>query len=350
MAAVDSRRGFAVKTSIGVAACAVAVVTTVLVSQRIEAQQTSSALRRIAAIRLPAVSGRIDHLAFDTARQRLFVAALGNNTVEVLDAVKNTHMKSLPGFREPQGIATVPDLGAVAVANGDSGTLQLVDAETFATRWTINIGGDADNVRYDAAGKRIYVAAEGGLYAVDPPAGKAIGRVAIDGHPESFQLETAGTRVFANLPGLLSSQVVAGDRKTMMVTARWATQGCGGNYPMALDEPTSRLFVGCRRPARLAMIDTGSGSFVATSDIVGDTDDLFYDAARKRVYVIGGEGLIDVFGRDADRLQRLGRVSTRGGARTGLWVPSLNRLYVAVPERGGESAEIRVFEAENQIR
>jgi hypothetical protein len=185
---------------------------------------------------------------------------------------------------------------------------------------------------------------------VDPPAGKAIGRVAIDGHPESFQLETAGTRVFANLPGLLSSQVVAGDRKTMMVTARWATQGCGGNYPMALDEPTSRLFVGCRRPARLAMIDTGSGSFVATSDIVGDTDDLFYDAARKRVYVIGGEGLIDVFGRDADRLQRLGRVSTRGGARTGLWVPSLNRLYVAVPERGGESAEIRVFEAENQIR
>jgi DNA-binding beta-propeller fold protein YncE len=339
-----------VKIAIGVAACVFAAIGLVLVSRRTEAQQTSSALRQVAAIRLPGVSGRIDHLAFDVARRRVFLAALGNDTVEVLDAVQNTHMKSLSGFREPQGIAAIPDLGAVAVANGDSGTLQLVDAETFTTRWTITIGGDADNVRYDAAAKRIYVAAEGGLYAVDPAAGKTVGRIAIDGHPESFQLETAGTRVFANLPGLLSSQVVAGDRKTMMVTARWATQGCGGNYPMAFDEPTSRLFVGCRRPARLAMIDTNTGSSVATGTIVGDTDDLFYDAARKRVYVIGGDGFVDVFERDADRLQRLGRVSTRGGARTGLWVPSLNRLYVAVPERGGESAEMRVFEAENRIR
>ena len=313
--------------------------------QHMEAQ-TTSALRQIAAIRLPGVTGRIDHLAFDAARRRLFVAALGNNTVEVIDAVSNTHIKSLPGFREPQGVANVPDLAAVAVANGESGTLQLVDAETFATRWTINIAGDADNVRYDAAARRIYVAADGGLYVVDPAAKKSVGRVAIDGHPESFQLETAGTRAFANLPGLLSSQVVAADRKSMAVAARWPARACGGNYPMALDEATSRLFIGCRRPARLAMIDTGSGAFVTTTDIVGDTDDLFYDAPRRRIYVIGGEGAIDVFGRDSDRLQRIGRVSTRGGARTGLWVPSLNRLYVAVPERGGKAAEIRVFDAE----
>jgi YVTN family beta-propeller protein len=338
------------RIAIVVAASVLATLGGFLLSQPTGAQQTSSALRQVAAIRLPGVSGRIDHLAFDIARQRLFVAALGNNTVEVIDAVQNSHMKSVPGFREPQGIAIVPDLGAVAVANGETGTLQLVDAETFATRWTITIGGDADNVRYDTAARRIYVAAEGGLYAVDPTAGQAIGRVAIDGHPESFQLEVVGTRVFANLPGLLSSQLVAGDRKTMAATARWVTQGCSGNYPMALDERTARLLVGCRRPARLAMVDTSSGSSVATIDIVGDTDDVFYDAARQRVYVIGGEGRIDVFGRDADRLVRLGRVSTRGGARTGLWVPTLNRLYVAVPERGGESAEIRVFEAENRIR
>jgi hypothetical protein len=333
------------KTPIRVAACAVAVVTTVLVSQPIEAQQTSSALRRIAAIRLPRVSGRIDHLAFDAIRQRLFVAALGNDTVEVLDTTKSVYLRSVTGFREPQGIAVVPDLRAVAVANGGTGTLQLVDAETFATRWTINIGGDADNVRYDATAKRIYVAAEGGLYVADPAAGKIVGRVPVDGHPESFQLETAGTRVFANLPGLLSSQVVAGERKTMTVTTRWATQQCGGNYPMALDESTSRLFIGCRRPARLAMIDTRSGSFLASIDIVGDTDDLFYDEARRRLYVIGGEGFVDVFARDANHLERVGRVTTRSGARTGLWVPSQNRLYVAVPDRGGESAEIRVFEA-----
>jgi YVTN family beta-propeller protein len=312
--------------------------------------QNSSALRRIATIRLPGVSGRIDHLAVDPAGQRLFVAALGNDTVEVVDTANHTHLKSVPGFREPQGLALVSDSGAIAVANGESGTLQLVDTETFATRWTVKIGGDADNVRYDVAAKRVYVAAEGGLYVVDPTAGKATARVSIDGHPESFQVETNGTRVFANLPGLLSSQVVVTDRTAMTVTARWPTQECGSNYPMALDEPTSRLFIGCRRPAKLAMVDTHSGSFVTSIDVVGDTDDLFYDEARRRVYVIGGDGAIDVIARDADRLQRVGRISTRAGARTGLWVPLQSRLYLAAPERGGESAEIRVFEAESRPR
>jgi hypothetical protein len=119
---------------------------------------------------------------------------------------------------------------------------------------------------------------------------------------------------------------------------------------MALDEPTARLFIGCRRPTKLAIVDTKSGSFVASADIVGDTDDLFYDEARRRLYVIGGEGFIDVLGRDGDRLQRVGRVGTRAGARTGLWVASQSRLYVAVPERSGASAEVRVFEAESPSR
>ena len=323
----------------------VPLVSATLGCQRMEAQSTP-ALRQVAAVRLPGVTGRIDHLAFDAARQRLFVAALGHDTVEVLDTAGGTHLESLTGFHEPQGLAVVPDLGAVAVANGETGTLQLLDAQTFATRWTVRIGGDADNVRYDATAKRLYVAAEGGLFAVDPASGASVGRIAIDGHPESFQLETAGTAVFANLPGLISSQVVAADRRSMAVTARWATQGCGGNYPMALDEQASRLFIGCRRPARLAMVDTRSGSFLSSLDIVGDTDDLFHDDTRKRLYVIGGEGFVDVIARDADRLQRLGRLATRGGARTGLWVPSRSRLYVAVPARGGQPAEVRVFEAE----
>jgi DNA-binding beta-propeller fold protein YncE len=331
--------------TIAAAVWLVPFVAVTLGCERMEAQSTS-ALRQIAAVRLPGVTGRIDHLAFDATRQRLFVAALGHDTVEVVDTAANAHVTSLTGFREPQGMAVVPDLGAVAVANGGTGTLQLLDAQTFATRWTVEIGGDADNVRYDAAAKRLYVAAEGGLFAVDPSSGKSAGRITIDGHPESFQLETAGTRVFANLPGLINSQVIAADRQSRAVTARWPTQGCGGNYPMALDAQTSRLFIGCRRPARLAMIDTRSGSFLSSIDIVGDTDDLFYDDTRRRLYVIGGEGFVDVIARDADGLQRIGRVATRGGARTGLWVPSQSRLYVAVPQRAGQPAEVRVFEAE----
>ena len=304
----------------------------------------SAPLELVATIPLPGVSGRIDHLAYDAARQHLFVAALGNNTVEVLDTAKGQHLRSLPGFHEPQGVAAVADRNAIAVANGDTGTLQLIDATTFQTRWTVNIGGDADNVRYDAAARRIYVAAVGGLFAVDPATGGSLARVAIDGHPESFQLETAGTRVYANLPGLLSSQIVAGDRQSVTAAAVWPA-GCGGNYPMALDESTSRLFVGCRRPARLEAIDTRTGKVTAATEVVGDTDDLFYDTVRRRVYVIGGEGFVDVVERQGDELRRAHRIPTRSGARTGLWVASLNRLYVAVPARGGDGAEVRVFQA-----
>lgn len=306
--------------------------------------QRSPALRQIAAVRLPVVKGRFDHFAFDPTRHRLFVAALGNNTVEVLDTSAISHLTSLDGFHEPQGVAYVPELGAVAIANGDTGTLQLVDSQTFARRWTLEIGRDADNVRYDAAAKRVYVAAVGGISVVDPTIGKKVGHIAINGHPESFQLESDGVGVFANVPGLLSSEIVAADRRSMKVTARWTTRGCGGNYPMAIDESTSRLFIGCRRPARLALVDTKSGSFVGSAEVVGDTDDLFYDAARRRVYVIGGEGFVDVLARDGDRVQRVERVPTRAGARTGLWVASENRLYVAVPERGGDASEIRIFE------
>jgi DNA-binding beta-propeller fold protein YncE len=308
--------------------------------------QPAEPLKQIATIALPNVAGRIDHLAFDSQRQRLFVAALGNDTVEVLDTARNAHLRSLPGFHEPQGIAVATDFGAVAVANGDSGTLQLLDAQTFETRWTVDIGGDADNVRYDAAAKQLYVAAQGGLYRVDPASGKVDAQIAIDGHPESFQLETSGTRVFANVPGIASAQIVVGDRARAVVAARWSSLGCSGNYPMALDEMTMRVFIGCRRPARLAILDGGSGAMITSVDIVGDTDDLFFDPVRQRVYVIGGEGYVDVLRRRGDAIERTARVATRDGARTGLWVAATSRLYVAVPARNGQGAEARVFEAE----
>ena len=194
------------------------------------ATHAQSPLRPVAAIPLPNVSGRIDHLAFDARRQRLFVAALGNDTLEVLDTAKGVHQRSVPGFHEPQGLAVITDLNAVAVANGATGTLQLVDAESLQTRWTVHVGGDADNVRYDAASKRVYVAAEGGLFALDPASGRAVERIPIAGHPESFQLEAKGTRVFANLPGLpRSSSATAepwqclrdGRRTAVAATTRW---------------------------------------------------------------------------------------------------------------------------------
>ncbi|PYR81880.1 MAG: hypothetical protein DMF87_03690 [Acidobacteria bacterium] len=143
------------------------------------------------------------------------------------------------------------------------------------------------------------------------------------------------------MPG--ASTMIAADRTGATVAARWMTGACQANYPMALDEPSHRLFVGCRRPASLALFDTAAGKLLGTISAVGDTDDLFYDAARQRVYVIGGEGFIDIVQRSGDSLRRVARVPTRAGARTGLWVADENRLYLAVPARRGQAAEIRVF-------
>ena len=299
----------------------------------------------VRAIELPRVEGRIDHLAFDASTLRLYVAALGNDTVEVLDVGAPSHMKSLSGFREPQGIAVIPEIRAFAVANGQGDGLQLIGANDYRIGAMIRLGDDADNVRYDGSAKRVYVGFGGGaLAAIDPVAARVTGEAKLAGHPESFQLERGGSRVFVNVPG--AAQIAVVDRRSMQVTATWAVSSARANYPMALDEANHRVFIGCRRPAKALVFDTDTGKQTASFDIVGDTDDLFYDAARKRVYVTGGEGYLDVIQDEgANRFGRLAHIPTASGARTSLFVADQSRLYLAVPHRGSQKAEVRVFEA-----
>jgi len=309
-----------------------------------QAAGPSAPLTFIQSIPLPHVEGRIDHLAYDAASKRLFVAALGNNTVEVIDAAANSHARSLSGFREPQGIAVAADARLVAVANGQGEGLQFVDA-SLQKGGTVALGDDSDNVRYDAAAKRLYVGfGSGALAAVDPAAAKTVGEAKLSAHPESFQLEASGSRIFVNVPNAAHIAVV--DRSTMKVTATWPVTEARSNYPLALDEANHRLFTGCRRPARALVYDTNAGKLLTSFDIVGDTDDLFYDAKRKRLYVTGGDGFVDVFEEHApNQFTRTQHQTTSAGARTSLFVRDLDRLYVAVPHRGGQTAEIRIFEA-----
>jgi DNA-binding beta-propeller fold protein YncE len=299
----------------------------------------------VGTIELPGVEGRIDHLAVDVAAQRLFVAALGNNTVEVLDLKSSAHVKSVAGFREPQGIAVVPDARVVAIANGQGEGVQLIDGSDYHPTKAVRLGDDSDNVRYDLAAKRLFIGFGGGaLAAVSPADGKVLGEAKLSGHPESFQLERSGSRAFVNVP--TANHIAVVDRTAMRVTTTWPVVSAKSNFPMALDEPNHRVFVGCRRPAKVLMYDTTTGKESGSFDIVGDTDDLFYDAARKRVYVTGGEGYLDVFQeQDANRFTRLAHIATAGGARTSLFVPELTRLYLAVPHRGNQKAEIRIYEA-----
>jgi YVTN family beta-propeller protein len=313
-----------------------------LVSFQTASGETPLAL--VETIALPGVEGRIDHLAIDAAAQRLYVAALGNNTVEVIDTKAATRVKSVAGFREPQGIAVVPDAKLVAIANGEGEGVQFIDAGEYHPTRVVRLGDDADNVRYDVAARRLFVGyGNGALAAISPADGRLLGEVKLAGHPESFQLEASGPRVFVNVP--TADQIAVIDRSAMKVIAVWPDAGAKSNFPMALDEANHRIFIGCRRPARVLVYDTTSGKPINSFAIVGDTDDLFYDAVRKRLYISGGEGYIDVFQEDnAGSFRRAAHVATAPGARTSLFVPQQNRLYLAVPHRGGQRAEIRVYE------
>jgi DNA-binding beta-propeller fold protein YncE len=291
------------------------------------------------------VDGRIDHLAVDLAGKRLFVAALGNNTVEVVDLAAGRRVRSLAGFDEPQGVAYLADANRLVVANGGSGAVDLLDGGTLERASRVPLGGDADNVRYDAGTKTVYVAyGEGAIAAIDPASGVKSWEVRLSGHPEAFALESSSPRIYVDVPD--SGHVAVIDRSRHTVEATWPVKGASANFPLALDEADHRLFVGCRHPARILVFDTTKGVQTGSLEIGGDVDDVFYDAARHRLYAAAGEGRVDVFDRSGtDAFTPAGRVATAPGARTCLYVPELGRLYVAVPHRGGQPAEIRVYEA-----
>jgi DNA-binding beta-propeller fold protein YncE len=302
-------------------------------------------LQEAQVIPLPGVERRIDHLAVDVAGKRLFVAALGNGTLEVLDLAAGKRVHSIGGLKEPQGVAYLPALHRVVVATA-GGTLSAYDDHRFEAVTTVGDLGDADNLRFDATAGLLYLGyGDGALGVFDPATLKRLGDITLPGHPESFRLETGGPRVFVNVPR--TREVLVVDRARRSVVTHIPLGGLfSRNYPMSLDEAGHRLFVGVRWPARLLVFDTRSGKRLGTVPCVGDTDDLFYDARRDRVYVIGGEGFVDVFDASGSgKYQRLAHLATRSGARTGLWSDELGQLFVAWPLRDGQPAAVHVLGA-----
>jgi hypothetical protein len=294
-------------------------------------------------IALPGVEGRIDHFSVDIPDQRLFVAALENGSVEILDIQRGERVAEIKGLEEPQGLYYDSKTGRFYVATGGDGKLRIYDGKSLALQETIGFGGDADNVRYDEQTGNIWVGYGNGGIAISNAAGQHVGSVALDSHPESFQFEPNGDRVYVNVPKQFGVAVV--DRKKRAVVAKWGLGVQFGNYPMALDDTHKRLFVGCRLPAKLVVLDTTSGRIVASLPTIGDTDDIFYDGDRQVVYVIGGEGAVEVVRqRDPDHYEPERRLATAPGARTGLFVPAVDRLFVAIPHRGLQSARVLDYE------
>jgi DNA-binding beta-propeller fold protein YncE len=301
-------------------------------------------------IPVPGVAGRLDHFTADVKRKRLFVSALGNNTVEVIDTFAGRVIRSIKGLSQPQGPLYVPGFDKLYVANAANGKMDVYDGATYTLKKTIDFGVDPDNVRYDAASKKIFVGfgeEDGGIAMVDPATDERVGQVyKTEGHPESFQVEASGEHIFANVPdaGMVVESI---DRKTGAVT-KWPLEGLKGNYAMALNEEDHRLFTVTRKTPMLVVLDTQTGNEVARLRAAGECDDVYFDASRKRIYVIGGQGIISVIQqKDPDHYELIANVPTAVGVRTGYWYSKRDRFYVGVPAKGNEPAQVWTFEAED---
>ena len=303
----------------------------------------TSGLKLDAKIPLGNVSGRIDHMAIDLARQRLFVAELGNNSVGIVDLNGHKVIRTLDGLKEPQGVAYLPPMDTVYVANAGDGSVRLFRGPDYAASGQIDLEDDADNIRLDIPANRIVVGyGSGGLAVIDAASSKRVADIRLSVHPEGFQLDPGSNRIFVNLPKAQAIAVV--DRQSGRQTATWPMHTAGGNFPMALDEAAQRVLVAFRNPAKLGAFSMDDGSLVASPDICGDADDLFVDAKRHRVYISCGEGFIDVLDSAERSYRRVARIATVAGARTSLFVPEMDRLMLAVRASGGEPAAIWVFQ------
>jgi DNA-binding beta-propeller fold protein YncE len=293
-------------------------------------------------IPLGSVAGRLDHLAVDLKRQRLFVAELGNNSVGVVDLGTSKVVSRLAGLQEPQGVGYEPSSDILFVANARDGSLRMFRGEKLQDAGRVELGDDADNVRIDPADRRVIIGfGRGALAVVDPEGGHTTYQVALDGHPESFRLETMGSRAFVNVPDARAIEVV--NRTDGRMLAKWPTGQWRANFPMALDETSGQVIVVFRSPATLAAFSMADGKEVASAPACGDADDVFVDAKRQRIYVSCGDGFLDVFEPHGASYRRLAHLATASGARTSLYVPELERLFLAVRAGPRQPAELWVY-------
>ena len=290
--------------------------------------QPATALDIERTIPLKGVSGRIDHMAVDLDRKRLFVAELGNGTVDVIDLKAGTIIHRIEGLKEPQGIGYAPGADVLAVASAGDGSVRLFRGGVLQPAGIVNLGDDADNVRLDSrTGNFVVGYGSGGLAVIDPVKASIASRVALRAHPEGFQLDTDKRRAFVNVPD--AHQIAVVDMEAGRQAATWPTADLRSNFPMALDATQSIAAVVFRSPSRLVIFDTNAGKPIGAFSTCGDSDDVFFDAKRRRVYVSCGDGDVDAWQQDGSTLRHLTLLRTASGARTSLFVPDLDRLFVA---------------------
>jgi DNA-binding beta-propeller fold protein YncE len=289
------------------------------------------------------VGGRIDHMAIDRARQRLIVAELGNNTVEEVDVSTGKPLQRIDGLKEPQGVGYADKADVLFVANAGDGSVRMFHAADLAPLGRIDLKKDADNIRIDPRNGNVVVGyGDGSLAIIDPATRTVLGTIALKGHPEGFQIDPKTGRAFVNVPD--AKQIAVVDLDARRQTATWKVPDASSNFPMALNATEGALATVFRSPPRLVLLDTKTGDVTGNLPACGDADDVFFDAKRARIYVSCGGGEIAIFQRNGGTYGLLASVPTTLGARTSLFVPELDRLFLAV-RAGllGSNASIQIF-------
>ena len=311
--------------------------------------QTPASLTLSRTIPLPGVTGRFDHLAIDTANNRLFVAATSNHSVEVIDLKTDKIQQSIGGLGKPHGLAWNAATGSLYVADGALGQLRVYKGAPFAFAGKIDLSDDADDMIYDEADHLLFVGHGGGdaanparVAVVDTVNFALIANIPVTAHPEALDIDLRTRNIFVNVAD--ANEVAVIDATTKAITAHWKLTKAADNVPLAFDGQRKTLYVACRKPGAVTELDATTGKELASLPAADGADDLFYDPALRRVYVICGAGEVDVYQADgANSLHMLEKLHTAPGAKTGLFVSSQNLLYICVPGTAVQPAEIRVY-------
>ncbi|GAC1449311.1 MAG: hypothetical protein NVSMB7_11310 [Chitinophagaceae bacterium] len=293
---------------------------------------------------MPDVKGRIDHMDINLKDQVVYVAALGNNTVEVVDLRKGKVIHSIKNLDEPQGVSYIPEHQEIFVANGGNGDCYFYNAHSFEKVATIHLSSDADDVRYDSAERKIYVGyGAGGIAIIDADSHQQTGDIKLPGHPESFQIDKKLHLLFVNVPD--ARMVGTIDLTQLKLIKKWVRNSPTANFPMALDTTRHRLFIGYRHPSKLIVMDGKTGQEITANTMVGDADDLYYDSGTASLFISGGNGYISIFRQEGTAIyKQIANISTSNGARTSLFVPELKLFMVAARAVSGKIANLLVYQ------
>lgn len=314
--------------------------------------QTAPPLTLQRTIPLAGVSGKFDHFAIDTSANRLFAAATGNHSVEVINLTTGKVDQSISSLGKPHGLAWVPSAHSLYIADGSQAQLLAYKSSLGAhlePAGKLKLSDDTDDMVYNETNHLLFVG-HGGSNAANPARIAVVdtanftltANIPVTTHPEALDIDTTGQRIFANIAD--SGEVAVLDGNGKAVNATWKLAEAGDNVPLAYDAEHRALYVACRKPATLIVLDADTGKELSSVPTGDGADDLFYDPASRQIFVISGAGEIDVYQVDSNKTPHsLGVIHTSAGAKTALLVPSQSLLYLGVPGANGHPAEIRIY-------